>query len=120
MLLENLQIPQQGFYYHYKHSIVGKFNNYAYEVVGTGCHTEMDHEDPSSLFVVYRPLYKEAFVYKNGKMFDIRPLSMFTESVMVNGLIQPRFRKIDDTMIISMLTMVRDEMYNLANKNKKP
>lgn len=34
------KIPEKGFYYHYKHDPKGEFNNYAYEVVGLGLHTE--------------------------------------------------------------------------------
>ncbi len=35
-------IPEKGFYYHYKHDPKGEVNNYAYEVMGVGSHTEED------------------------------------------------------------------------------
>ncbi len=33
-------IPDKGFYYHYKHDPNGLVNNYAYEVLNIGHHTE--------------------------------------------------------------------------------
>lgn len=61
-----------GIYQHYKG------NNY--EVIGLATHSE----DESKL-VVYRPLYGE-------KALWVRPLSMFTENVKVNGRQVARFR----------------------------
>jgi hypothetical protein len=52
------KVPEKGFYYHYKHDSNGSINNYAYEVIGVGHHTE----EENAHFVVYWPLYKEAFV----------------------------------------------------------
>ena len=78
------RVPEKGFYYHYKHDPSGPINNYAYEIVGVGCHTEDDCRPEDENLVVYRPLY-ESTVYKAGKLFDIRPLEMFVESVTKNG-----------------------------------
>ena len=36
------RVPEPGFYYHYKHNPNGPVNDYAYEVVGVGFHTEDD------------------------------------------------------------------------------
>lgn len=105
------KIPAKGFYYHYKHDVNGSFNNYAYEVVGVGHHTEDDAREIDKLMVVYRPLYTEAFVYQNGQLFDLRPLSMFMEEVTKDGQTFPRFSQITDTEIISKLEKLRDEMY---------
>lgn len=63
---------QPGRYRHYK--------GQDYEVIGVALHSET--EEPH---VLYRPLYGE------GRLW-IRPLAMFTESVNVDGVIQPRFR----------------------------
>ena len=103
-------VPEKGFYYHYKHDPAGEFNNYAYEFVGVGHHTEDDCRPEDALMGVYRPLY-EAFVYKNGKMFDLRPLSMWLEPVEKDGKTFPRFSKITDTAVIEKLSAVRQEMY---------
>ncbi|MFD2228731.1 DUF1653 domain-containing protein [Alkalimarinus sediminis] len=65
-----------GKYRHYK----GRF----YHVYGTATHSET-----SETLVVYRPLYGE------GKLW-VRPLSMFTESVIVDGESQPRFARVVD------------------------
>ncbi len=102
--------PTPGFYYHYKHDPEGTLNNYAYEVMGVGHHTEQDAREEDRFVVVYRPLY-EAFVYKNGKMFDIRPLGMFMESITKDGIERPRFAPITDSETITDLTRLRTEMY---------
>jgi hypothetical protein len=104
------QIPEKGFYYHYKHDPSGAINNYAYEVVGVGCHTEKDCRPEDVRMVVYRPLY-ESFVYKEGKLFDLRPLEMFMESVTKDGKTFPRFRKITDPAVIAELEAIKKEMY---------
>lgn len=100
---------EKGFYYHYKHDPKGSVNNYAYEVMGIGHHTEIDGL-PESAMVMYRPLY-EASVYKAGKHWDLRPVSMFIESVDKNGVVVPRFQKIADSDIIHILEKIRDDMY---------
>jgi len=100
-------VPEKGFYYHYKHDPRGSFNNYAYEVMGVGHHTEEER----SFFVVYRPLYESAFVYQNGKMFDVRPLPMFVEEIEKDGIRTPRFKKIEDPELVARFEKLRDEMY---------
>ncbi len=65
--LENM--PERGFYYHYKHDPDGEVNNYAYEVVGVGCHTEDDCRPIDINMVVYRPLYESAKVYHKVDCF---------------------------------------------------
>lgn len=71
---------EPGIYQHYKG---GK-----YRVLGVGCHTEA-HE----YFVVYAPLEPKADIPE----FWIRPYAMFTESVEIDGIVQPRFAKLDQT-----------------------
>lgn len=104
------EVPEKGFYYHYKHDPSGAFNYYAYEVLGVGHHTEDDRRPIDEHMVVYRPIY-EASVYKAGKLFDIRPLSMFLEKVTKDGKTFDRFQKITDPELISKLEKIRDEMY---------
>ncbi|HRH24326.1 MAG TPA: DUF1653 domain-containing protein [Candidatus Paceibacterota bacterium] len=103
-------VPEKGFYYHYKHNPEGKVNNYAYEFLGVGHHTEDDCRPEDALLGVYRPLY-EAFVYKNGKMFDVRPLGMWMEEVTKEGKTFPRFARITDASVIAQLMKIRMEMY---------
>ncbi len=103
-------VPEKGFYYHYKHDPAGPVNNYAYEFVNVGHHTEDDCRPEDALLAVYRPLY-DAFVYKNGKMFDVRPLSMFMEDVTKEGKTFPRFAKITDATVVRELEGIRREMY---------
>ena len=100
-----------GFYYHYKHDPNGPINNYAYEVIGIGHHTESDCRDIDKFVIVYRPLYA-SFVYRHGRMFDIRPMQMFTEKVMKDGKALPRFKKIRDTHRIAELKRIKKEMYS--------
>ena len=98
-----------GFYYHYKHDPNGSVGNYTYEVLGVGHHTE----EENVFFVVYRPLYPEALVYRLGKLFYIRPRDMFLESVVKDGVIKQRFTQIVDTAIITDLILIRARMYVL-------
>lgn len=107
------QLPETAFYYHYKHDPNGAVNNYAYEVVGVGYHTEDDCRPIDQYLVWYRPLY-DAFVYKlgKGKLGDTRPLSMFMESVTKDGKTFPRFKKITDVRVLEELRAIRDKMYS--------
>ena len=58
--------PEPGFYYHYKHDPDGPLNNYAYYIYGVGHHTEDDCRPEDAFMQVYRPLYEEAYAYRNG------------------------------------------------------
>ncbi|MEP1385775.1 MAG: DUF1653 domain-containing protein [Paraglaciecola sp.] len=61
---------------------IGKYRHYKgneYEVIGVAKHSEDDSE-----LVVYRPLYGERGLW-------VRPLSMFIESIEVNGKPKSRF-----------------------------
>ena len=69
--------PRPGRYRHFK----GK----EYDVIGVATHSETGER-----FVVYRPLYGERGLW-------VRPLAMFTERVMHDGVEQPRFAYIGDT-----------------------
>lgn len=86
-------IPPRGFYYHYKHDPNGPVDNYAYEVMGVGCHTEDDCRPEDANLVVYRPL------------------GMFMEDVTKDGKTFPRFRKIEDSAVIAELEGVKKRMY---------
>jgi len=66
---------QPGRYRHYKGG--------EYEVLFLATHSETEET-----MVVYRPLYGDSGYW-------VRPLAMFTESVVVDGHEQPRFAAID-------------------------
>lgn len=61
-----------GTYRHYK----GK----DYQVIGTAQHSET-----LETLVVYKPLYNDTGLW-------VRPFSMFTESILLEGKATPRFR----------------------------
>ncbi len=108
-------VPDAGFYYHYKHDPSGSVENYAYEVIGVGFHTEDDAREGEAHFVVYRPLY-ESSVYKASQeldvpCFDNRPLEMWMGSVEKDGNTIPRFQKITDESVLAELKKIRDLMY---------
>lgn len=65
-----------GRYRHYKGPL--------YEVIGVARHSET--EEP---LVVYRALYGERGLW-------VRPLGMFTQSVVVDGRERPRFARVAD------------------------
>ena len=61
---------------------IGKYKHYKgnyYQVEGVATHSETNEQ-----LVVYRPLYGEGALW-------VRPLSMFTEQVEIDGNLQPRF-----------------------------
>jgi hypothetical protein len=104
-----MNIPEKGFYYHYKHDPAGDIGKYAYEVLNIAYHTEIENPDERML-VIYRPLYK-SFVYEAGNRWDARPLTMFMEKVVKDGREMERFTKIADSKVISELEKIRDQMY---------
>ena len=71
---KNQNTVPQGIYRHYKGSL--------YQVLHTAKHSETEET-----LVVYRCLYGEYGVW-------VRPLAMFTESVMIDGKQVPRFEMI--------------------------
>ena len=105
------QFQGPGFYYHYKHTPEKGVRDYAYEVLNIGHHTEIENKEESKL-IVYRPLYESAFVYKEGKHWDVRPYNMFLENVEKENYKGERFKKITDPNIIEELEKVRAEMYS--------
>ena len=99
-----MHIPENGFYYHYKHDPAGAFNNYAYEVVGLARHSE-----DKSHYVMYRPLYKAEWLIPAQVV--VRPLTTFLEHILKDGKLVPRFRRIQDIECVAKLNQVRDSMY---------
>jgi hypothetical protein len=60
---------------------------------------------------VYRPLYEEAYAYRHGGLFDLRPLNMFFEPAWRNGKMVPRFTRILDPDLIAQLETIKARMY---------
>lgn len=103
--------PEPGYYYHYKHDPNGPLNNYAYYIYGVGHHTEDDCRPEDAFMQVYRPLYETAYVYRNGGMFDLRPLYMFYKPAILDGTEVQRFTKITDLELIAQLQAIKARMY---------
>jgi len=74
--LPPLKETPTGLYRHYKGG--------QYEVMGTARHSET-----LEAMTVYRALYGQHGLW-------VRPAAMFTETVNIDGVVQPRFRKIKD------------------------
>ena len=74
--LPSLLCVPPGLYRHYKGGL--------YEVLGTARHSET--LDP---LVVYRALYGAHGLW-------VRPAAMFTETVVISGVRQPRFTALED------------------------
>lgn len=110
------RVPKLGFYYHYKHDPTGPVNNYAYEVVGVGFHTESDARPGEEHFVNYLPLYPssvyEAHVSLGVLCFDTRPLEMWMGEVSKDGKTFPRFKFITDPAVIAQLEEIKRQMYS--------
>ncbi len=108
-----MHMPENGFYYHYKHNPSGSVENYAYEVIGIARHTEIQ-DAATDKFVIYRKLGQSSYT-ENGKYMCARPLAMFFETVEKDGKTFPRFQKITDPAIIAKLAAIRDGMYSGGN-----
>ncbi len=67
-----------GLYKHYKGNL--------YHVMGIARHSET-----AEIFVVYQALY-------GGYNVWIRPFAMFTETIIINEIEQPRFKFIKETV----------------------
>lgn len=104
-------LPQPGYYYHFKHDPAGPFNNYAYYIYGVGHHTEDDCPAADAFMQVYRPLYEDSYAYQNGGLFDLRPLHMFYEPALKGGKRVARFTMITDQEIIARLRALKTQMY---------
>lgn len=98
------QIPEKGFYVHYKHDPSGDPHNYTYEVIGIGRNTE-----EKTYTVLYRPLYENDWMAPAD--YQSRPLDMFIENVTVAAVDRPRFTRILDPKLIAELEVVKSEMY---------
>jgi hypothetical protein len=70
-VLPPLIVTRPGFYRHYKGG--------EYEVVGT-----VRHSEDLQPMTLYRALYGEGGLW-------VRPSAMFNESVVIGGVLQPRF-----------------------------
>ena len=60
---------------------------------------------------VYRPLYADSYAYRNGGLFDLRPLHMFFDPAKLNGQTVPRFTRITDPDVIARLAAIKARMY---------
>src|SRR4029077_17118544 len=101
------QCPEPGYSYYYKHDPNGPLNNYAYYIYGVGYHTEDDCRPEDAFMQVYRPLYEAAYVYRNGGMFDLRPLHMFFKPAEWQGRMVPRFTRITDPGVVAELDRLK-------------
>lgn len=101
----NHEFPERGFYRHYKHDPAKSWNNYHYEVVGIGWHTESEEH-----LVLYRPLYGDRS-YLEGADVAARPLPMFVGDVEKDGKTFPRFIRVTEPALIEKLTTLRKELY---------
>ena len=104
-------LPEPGYYYHFKHDPAGPLDNYAYYIYGVGHHTEDNCPEADAFMQVYRPLYDNSYASRNGGLFDLRPLQMFYEPANKDGQPVARFTKITDPSIIAELREIKARMY---------
>ena len=83
---------QTGIYQHYKGP--------KYEVLGQAQHSETEE-----YLVMYRALYGDYGLW-------VRPISMFNEEVIINGVNKPRF------LLIEAKEIKLGEFYHCANSGK--
>lgn len=106
-LEEKVQIG--GYYYHYKRNPQGEWNNYLYQVLNIGHHTEISDFDASAL-VIYRPLYKSPF----GSHWACRPLEMFAGDVERDGQRTKRFTLVTDVSLLEKCRAATKQEQNIA------
>lgn len=104
------KVPEKGFYYHFKHDPTGPVNNYAYEVIGVGVHTEDDCDPRDAVMVQYIPLY-DCPLADQMNLFYSGPLAKWMGEVTVGGIPIPRFTRITDLHVIAQLKRARAEIY---------
>ncbi len=104
-------LPKPGYYYHFKHDPAGPINNYAYYIYGVGHHTEDGCAQDDAFMQVYRPLYEDSYAYRNGGLFDLRPLRMFFEPAQRDGRAVSRFTRITDPGVIARLAEIKARLY---------
>lgn len=104
------EIPSKGFYYHFKHDPTGPVNNYAYEVIGVGIHSEDDCDPNDAVMVGFIPLY-DCPLADQLHLFQIRPLAMWMGEASVGGMRVPRYVRITDPNVIAQLKRARAEIY---------
>jgi hypothetical protein len=105
------KLPAPGYYYHFKHDPDGPVNNYAYYIYGVGHHTETNCRTEDAFMQVYRPLYEEAYAYRHGGLFDLRPLHMFFDPAEWQGKEVSRFTRIAEPDVIAKLAAIKARMY---------
>jgi hypothetical protein len=70
--------------------IYGHYKGHDYQVYEVATHSETEEQ-----VVVYRPLYGERALW-------VRPLAMFQESVDLDGVLTPRFKRLDDSLAVEL------------------
>jgi len=105
-----MNIPEKGFYYHYKHDSNKGVSDHAYFVLGVAKDTEDDCEEDFRYEVIYQPLYDLSEFL--GEKIDLckRPLEMFMDTKEVDGKMIERFQKINDLETIKKLQDIRSEI----------
>ena len=69
---------------------LGRYRHYKgneYTLIGV-----VRHSETLQPLVLYRPVYGEGALW-------VRPFAMFFESVLVDGVLQPRFARLDDPAV---------------------
>lgn len=105
-----MHIPENGFYYHYKHDGAKGLDNHAYKVTGLVRHSEND-----SLLVTYIPLYKNDWLTPAQQC--ARPIELFFDEVVVDGKALPHFVKITDPQTIATLSEIKNKLYGNTASN---
>src|SRR6516164_4887084 len=94
----------------------GPLNNYAYYTYRVGHHTEADCRAEDAFMQVYRPLYEESYAYRNGGLFDLRPLHMFFDPAEWKGKKVPRLVKIVDPEVVTVLAAIKGRCIQIPRR----
>lgn len=94
--------PAAGFYAGYKRSPHDPIGVHMYEVLAPPYYAGDSSELKGVSFVLYRPLSKDAPVYKAGRGYDLKLLHEFLAPAKLDGRVVPRYTHISDLELIIM------------------
>ncbi len=109
-VMERLTI-EAGFYRRYKHVPSDPPGVNIIEVLGITYDTEGDGDLNSRAKVLYRPMDKEMKVFKEARRTEFKSYAVFTSTVEWEGQMVPRYQKIEDPSLITVLEKIRFDLY---------
>ena len=105
--------PKPGYYYKlHKRGANDPAEVEAFYIAHVGSGVGEELRENFAQLLIYYPLSGSAFVNRhNPPMADVAPLWKFFEPVEIDGEKKPRFTRIENEMVLSILRIRRQELY---------